>query len=237
MDEPDKIARKIDEDAAAMRSGQKPGVRRRSFKRVNNVLNTVMRDLGLDRRLREHTLMNLWAPLVGEPFASRSRPLFIDAESKLVVAVADASTGQELSLLKQEILRKVAAAGRGVGVVVQGLRFDLKRYHNVAETDPERLPGRVLPKPTEERLASTVLTEEDLSELAKLKDGLGCQRQTGLAVSPERITAVFERELKLKRWMREAGYPLCASCKDVCLAVYGAERLCVTCRFSGRSEL
>src|SRR5215468_10772901 len=79
----------------------------RSLKRVDAVLEQLVRKLGLDRRLREQTLMNLWPHLLGEPWARKFRCLFIDSENNLVVALADAATGQELSLMKPAILAKL----------------------------------------------------------------------------------------------------------------------------------
>jgi hypothetical protein len=101
-----------------------------AFTSISNVLNEVMGRLGLDRRLREQTLLNLWPVIVGDAFASKTRPLFIDNQNILVIAVQDASTAQELSFFKREITNKFKQAGVGTGVNIAGLRFDLKHYHS-----------------------------------------------------------------------------------------------------------
>ncbi len=79
---------------------------------VNQVLNKVVGKLGLDRRLKEHALMSLWPSVAGEMFATCSRPLFLDHEGNIVIAVKDASVGQELSLLKVDLAKKMRAMPR-----------------------------------------------------------------------------------------------------------------------------
>jgi len=218
----------------------KPAVdNRRSFKRVNNILNRVVAKLGLERRLREHTILKLWPVLVGDNFAARSRPLFIDSESSLVVAVADASVGQELSLLKLPLLRQLKSAGRTIGINIAGLRFDLKHFHEPAA--PETLPGScqpgTLPEPTGPDLDRLTLPESDLTEIETLRQELDVLPVTGQEqappVSAERILAVFERELRLRHWRRLNGYPLCRECANPTRVLHGDRQLCPLCYFHG----
>ncbi len=217
---------------------RKAGARARSFQQAGSLLNAISRDLGLDRRLREQALLDLWAPVVGEPLCSRSRPLFIDAESKLVVAVADAAAGQELSMRKPEILRQLAGFGRGLGVAVGGLRFDLKRYHGESGAgQPPGQPSAELPRPGAGQLEAVVLAPEELERLAALERQLEAEVVPGLQVSPQRLLAVYRRQLVLARWMREAGYPVCASCQVVAQALPGGGRLCAACFSAAGGQL
>jgi len=101
-----------------------------AFTSISNVLSEIVGQLGLDRRLKEQTVLNLWPMIVGDAFATKTRPLFIDNQNILVIAVQDASTAQELSFFKREITNKLKQAGAGTGVTIAGLRFDLKHYHN-----------------------------------------------------------------------------------------------------------
>src|SRR5580704_15570258 len=78
---------------------------RRNFAEISRVLPQVLRKLGLDQRLKEQTFMNLWPHIVGEPFGSLSRPIFIDNERNIVVAVNGASTGQEMTFSKVKLLK------------------------------------------------------------------------------------------------------------------------------------
>lgn len=226
---------KPDAEPEGVRRRQQLGARARNFKRVNHVLNNVMVKLGLERRLREHTLMSLWPTLVGPPWSNRSRPLFIDSESKLVVSVSDAATGQELSLLKSEILNKLRAAGRSVGVAISGLRFDLKHYHaNQAEEALSQAAAVSLPEPTAAELEAVELPELSLYELHALKSDLENAPVGPINPSPERILMVFETELRMREWMRLKGFPVCAECRHPVRTLHGKERLCAACLWGGK---
>jgi hypothetical protein len=97
---------------------------------INSILNDVAGSLNLDGRLKEHAIMDIWPTLVGEPMAARTRVRLIDKQRNLVVSVKDAATGQELSLLKPAIMNKLVSAADSAGVVLKGLRFDLKHFHS-----------------------------------------------------------------------------------------------------------
>jgi hypothetical protein len=232
---PSKSGGKAEPQPEGLRRRQQFGGKARNFKRVNYVLNNVMTKLGLERRLREHTLMSLWPTLVGPPWSNRSRPLFIDAEFKLVVSVSDAATGQELSLLKSDILTKVKAAGRAVGVTITGLRFDLKHYYgSQAEELLSQAVSPSLPEPTAAELASIELSEHNLAELAVLKTDLENSTAGAANPLPARILIVFENELRRREWMRQKGFPTCAQCRHPVRTLHGRERLCPACFWGAR---
>jgi hypothetical protein len=207
---------------------------RKEFANVSDVLNKVSHNLGLDKRLHEHSLISMWPTLVGAPVARRSRPLYIDAERNYVVAVADAALAQELSLLKTKILSRLIPTGRALGVTIKGMRFDLKNFHtpSVVGAD-ENFKPRV---PTDEDLDNVALSDQDLSELAKVRAELDLETQP----VGDRILHVFEKELRLRRWRFVNGFPCCGLCgnpverlhqlKDPAKPVYA----CATCYF-GRS--
>ncbi len=187
----------------------------RSFAAVNQVLNRVMSGLNLERRLREHTLMAMWPNLIGEPFATLSRPLYIDADGNVVISVADASVGQELSLMKFQIVGQLKQAARAVGLDIKGLRLDLKHYH--CASDIVQLTSEIpaLPSASDADLENVTLSPADLRELENLHRQLWGEKANESADSGElrwRILKVFERELRLRRWQLNAGYPVCPGC-------------------------
>ncbi|HEY9677925.1 MAG TPA: DUF721 domain-containing protein [Drouetiella sp.] len=150
---------------------------KRALDSIDNVLGKLVSSMGLDRRLKEHALLSLWPMMIGDTFASRSRPLFIDFEGNLVIATRDASVAQELSLLKPEIIKKMRFAAQSMGLKVNGVRFDLKHFHGgtppVSDGDrfeKHKQPTRLEPSPAE--LAELTLSEADLEELAALKASL-----------------------------------------------------------------
>ena len=92
--------------------------------------------------------------LVSQFFSERSRALFIDNEGALVVAVKDASSGQELTLLKPQLLPKLKSLAANLNLTIKDLRFELKHFHQNA-TNPIFSPQRnnpELPEPSEDEL-------------------------------------------------------------------------------------
>ena len=182
-----------------------------TFSAVNNVLNRVMSNLGLDRRLREHTFMSLWSTFVTSGIADRSRPIYIDADRNFVVAVADASTGQELSMMKGKILQTLGPAARSLGIEVRGLRIDLKHYHSgLAPNAIELDLVKPWPKATEADLAETELTTADQAQLSMLRADLENSEQSPAIKA--RLLRMFEREMRMKNWQLANGFPTCQKC-------------------------
>ncbi len=160
---------------------------RRSLSSIDSVLSKLVSTMGLDRRLKEHALLNLWPIMIGSLFSEKSRPLFIDHEGNLVIAVKDASVAQELSLLKPEIIKKMRIAAHSMGLTINGMRFDLKHFYGgtPALSEGERFPLHKQPRqaePTPEELADVSLSESDLQELAALKAELPLDNASSIEI-------------------------------------------------------
>lgn len=206
---------------------------------INSVLNKVVSNLGLDRRLREHTFMSLWPTFVNSAIAERSRPLFIDADRNLVITVANAAVGQELSMLKGRLSGKITAAARALSIEVRGLRLDLKHYHQ-RSTMAEIPEAPALPKPSEADLAAVQLGASEIWQISALAEDLSvdgsCDEPTR-----QRILRLFERELRLRRWRQSHSFPVCPQCDnpverlhDPGLTTGGrrqGEAVCITCLY------
>jgi Dna[CI] antecedent, DciA len=157
---------------------------RRSISSIDSVLSKLVTTLGLDKRLKEHALLNLWPMMIGPVFSDKSRPLFIDHESNLVIAVKDASVAQELSLMKSEIIKKMRVAAHSLGLKINGMRFDLKHYYGGTPSlsDGERFQVHKQtrrPEPTPEELDEINLSDSDMQELAALKAELPSGTSSG----------------------------------------------------------
>ncbi|MBS2004200.1 MAG: DUF721 domain-containing protein [Candidatus Obscuribacterales bacterium] len=160
---------------------------KRSLDSIDSVLSKLVNSLGLDRRLKEHALLSLWPLMIGEVFADKSRPLFLDYEGNLVIAVKDASVAQELSLLKPAILSKMRMAAKSMNLKVNGMRFDLKHYYGGTPpvADGDRFQAHKQPRrsePTPQELAEITLSESDLQELAELQKDLPPQSSEDLDI-------------------------------------------------------
>jgi hypothetical protein len=211
---------------------------RRNFAEISGVIPQVLRKLGLDQRLKEQTFMNLWPHIVGEPFGSLSRPIFIDNERNIVVAVRDASTGQEMTFSKVKLIKSIRQAARGVGIEITGMRFDLKRFsEGPLDPLPDILPDPAmgLPEPRLEDLAEIKITEEQYKEIEALGVSfLQAQPEAAPAIV-SRVQALFEKEIRLRSWREGKGYPRCTNCGDVTARLHGTTLICAQCFAAGMS--
>lgn len=215
-------------------TGDNFGRRNKNFTQLSSVLPKIVRALGIDKRLKEHTFINLWPHIVPEPFASRSRPIFIDFERNLVVAVQDAVVGQEFGFARQKILALVRRAAFALGIEIRGLRFDMKRFYEgtLAETTVEE-GFEKLPLPSEEDLASIELSDEEKARLEDLDLQVGNSEE--LERLSTRMRALYEKEMRLRRFREANGYPRCNYCQEVSTRLHGTDLICANCFASGMS--
>lgn len=236
-------------------TGKEPPHRQKKskFTNVSNVLNTLVTKLGLDRRLRERALMNLWPIVAGDTFALNTRPLFIDYENNLVVSVRDASTAQELSFHKRQIANKLKAAGRGTGITIEGIRFDLKHFHQAGDrndeatafpTGSEASHPRESPSlsfssnsPDAQTLSGVELKTSEINEIDALKSEIERNSRVFLDRASEeeigalsqRIARMAERDLRLKKWRELNGFPLCQNCGTPANRLHTQAGICLYC--------
>ncbi len=211
---------------------RKPERRKRSQSEmglVDKVLPDVMQNLGLEKRLREHALMQVWETLLPRALAERSRPLFIDHQQNLVVAVSDASVAQELSLMKGKLIQSLAATARSLGLELRALRLDMKNFHR-AQDEPEPPVELRLPQPSDRDLLEFELGEHDKQLIVELSKKLS-EDPLNSGHFDEKALRAFETQLKLLEWRRRNGYPCCQRCSNPVLRLHliGAYKLCFNC--------
>lgn len=209
-----------------------------SLTNVSVLLDRLVGKLDLDRRLKEHALMSMWPTIAGDAFQQSSHPVFIDSEANLVIAVKDSSTGQELSLIKPQLLAKLRVISNSVGVKLHGLRFDLKLFWTTrgpktqlaSELDASLKKPEVYRKPTAQELQQIAFGVEDEDKIAQLRANLN-EQPTLEAGTIERIVAGFAQELKFNKWQEQQGFPTCAFCRQPTQIQHGKESLCCDCYF------
>lgn len=78
-------------------------------------MSSALKGLNLDLRMREGKAMVLWSDIVGEVTANRTRPLYVN-RGTLVVLVASSAWANELNLLKPKLI-KAFSERCGPGVI------------------------------------------------------------------------------------------------------------------------
>ena len=213
---------------------------RKGLSRLDKILPKVLRKSGLERRLREHAIFGLWPSVVGEKLAGRSRPLFVDSQSNLVVTVSDSAVGQEISLARTQLLKALTPLSRAAGIQIAGLRVDLKHYHQKEEVIPQEEQVS-LPDPNEAELSAIELGPEQQALFAHLKNELE-QADAGAGVDREpinkRVLMMYQKQLRLGIWRKAHGFPICTACGFAVSRLHedGADKLCFNCNFAASEK-
>lgn len=220
----------------AMAQSKKFVRKNKNFTNLSSVLSKVVNKYGIDKRLREHTFMNMWPHVVGEPWTSLSKPIFFDYERNLVVAVRDSSVAQELSLRKSDILANLRKMARSVGIQIKGVRFDIKSYAQIKELDRQLEmqnandgldSDKRLPEPSSAELNEIELTLEEKEDLANFKISLAEGNADSKVTT--RIFEIYERDLRRKAWLVNRKAEYCMKCGLPEIRLHGDSRLCGPC--------
>jgi len=199
-----------------------------NMNQVEMVLPAVLSKLGLDRKMKEHALMQVWESLLPQAMARRSRPIFMDHQYNLVIAVKDASTAQELSLIKTKLLQSIAPTARSLGVELRGVRIDMKNFH---QADEPNLVEEIVPphQPTDEELKMLTLSENDKRLIAELAANFAhAGRKDEISF---RVGHIYEMQLRLAEWRRQNGYPICQLCHNPVTRLFARDghKVCFNC--------
>lgn len=133
---------------------------KKDFSTLPDILGAAMPS-GVARRMPPAGLARVWRQVVGEAIARHSRPICLDRDGSLVVAVQGSIWRQELSLSGPQILEKLGQAGFDFA----GLKFIAARTPQSAPPPPQ-LPQ--LSQAEEERILSLVEKVKD----SKLRQAL-----------------------------------------------------------------
>lgn len=195
---------------------------------VDKVLPEVLSRLGLDRRLKEHSLMQMWLSIAPKPIAERSRPLYLDSQHNLVVTVSDAAVAQEISLMKNQLIPHLARVAKTLALPFAGIRIDLKHYHQPKALE-EAAPETPLPLPSEKDLYELQLTSYDNGLIQDLSNKLA-EEKTPPEIAAK-VQKTFEHQLRLSQWRKLNGYPICRTCGNPAFRLHekGGHKLCFNC--------
>lgn len=90
---------------------------------MGDLLPSVLRRLGLERRFNEQSVLALWPTVVGEELAARTKATRID-RGVLFVQVDHGAWLQELHFVEKELIGKLHE--RAPGVAIKKIRFSTK---------------------------------------------------------------------------------------------------------------
>lgn len=83
--------------------------RMRSTKNIENLVDVLFKQHGIEQTKPERVLMQHWREILGGRFAHRCSPVKITAQGVLLIATSNASLRNEILFQKASILKKIQA--------------------------------------------------------------------------------------------------------------------------------
>ncbi|HAK59641.1 MAG TPA: DUF721 domain-containing protein [Nitrospiraceae bacterium] len=113
----------------------------RKIEKISIPLGTVLSKRGLGGRLKEYRIFGQWEKIVGTVIALHAQPLSVRGKT-LSVVVDSSAWMQQLTMLKPEIIRKVA---RGLGhAAIERITLKIGPVDVSSARAPERTPPATL---------------------------------------------------------------------------------------------
>jgi hypothetical protein len=107
---------------------------------VGDVLDNVFKDININAGMKKSTFYKFWSKIVGKKFESVSKPADI-RNGVLVVACANSHVTSELTLFKQDIIKKAETYAKPLGIEISDINFS----HKIWKEEETREPDAVMP--------------------------------------------------------------------------------------------
>jgi len=73
---------------------------------IGSVMDSVIQDMGMGKRLKKSNIFNHWEDIAGREIAKRARPRKL-ANMTLYISVTSSTWANELSLMSEELVKKI----------------------------------------------------------------------------------------------------------------------------------
>lgn len=109
------------------------------FNSLGSVMNSVLQAPNLRQGLKKSTVFKFWGKVVGKKFEKYSKIESLNRDNVLVVACANASVSSELTMFKNDILKKFNSYANPLGIEAVDINFSHKIW-KVEKAVPQDLP-------------------------------------------------------------------------------------------------
>ena len=96
------------------------------FNSLGSVMNSVLQAPNLRQGMKKSTAFKFWGKVVGKKFEKYSKIESLNNDNVLVVACANASVSSELTMFKNDILKKFNFYANPLGIEVLDIKFSHK---------------------------------------------------------------------------------------------------------------
>lgn len=203
---------------------------------IKAITDRLAKQLGIERGLKEITLVSLWPDIVGPRFKDKSKAVSVMKKSgydTILVAVSSSIISQELFMFKKDIVAKISKTARSLGFNVTDIFFSVKLWEEVKnkqiKPDKQEESAHYFVKtPTDEEIKH-VIVPEDVVNL--IKESIQDQKFSTIEMK-ERMLSTIIKDIKIQIWRKNNGFPCCKNC-GIPVNYYNPdqETLCPSCKY------
>lgn len=206
------------------------------FKNLNNILDIVKNELGLDKGLKQQEFVKLWPKIVGPKFQNSSKVAYLYSKlgvDVLTVAVSSPAVAQELSFHKNDIIKKIKLVAKDFNYNIKDIFFDSKLWDKDKKINKQKIEDentnfyKIEKIFTEEELNRIELSED---KIESIRNSLNKQKFYSEELKEKMFNTII-KDLKKQEWQKNNGFPVCFEC-GIIINYYSVDKknLCPTCK-------
>lgn len=181
---------------------------------LESLIPKVSQKMGIESRLRELMIMNYWSEIAKGDIGKESKPNSLRHTPKglvLFVGAKSSMVAQELSIIKLALLDKINVLASQIGFKISDIVISAKYWIDDAKEDADK--SEKINTIKELDIKETI--DIDSIELSESQKDQIEEALTKLDFDEEiknRMKKLLERDVKIKRFKEERGFPVCKNC-------------------------
>lgn len=112
-------------------------IRYSEFSSLDSVMSSVLMNPKLRQGMKKSSVFKFWPKVVGKKFEKYSRAEALNSNNILTVACANAAVSSELTMFKDEILKKINQYSRPLGIEIEDINFSHKIWKKPVVEDAQ----------------------------------------------------------------------------------------------------
>lgn|GEM_PF-805995 len=209
-----------------------------NFIKINSILDGMAKTLGIERGIKEITLLNFWSEVVGQKFKNNSKAVSVinkGGYDALLIAVSSSAVSQELFLGKRNILSKLSPIAFSLGFKIKDIVINTKIWNEINSQNKKQEDETVhhfIKNPTDEELKDIIVPENIINNI---KESINTQNFSTSELK-DRMLGTVIRDIKVQIWLKNNGFPSCSRC-GIAINYYfqDKESLCPICKLLVKS--
>ncbi|MCK7521090.1 MAG: DUF721 domain-containing protein [Ignavibacteriales bacterium] len=183
---------------------------------MNFIIERLNKSLGVEKKLNEIALLNMWPEIVGNMFKNKSKALSVMKKGGydvILVSVANSVVSQELYLHKRDIVNKLFKTGKSLNLDIRDVIFTPKFWNEDKKpTETAKKTGKVIhhfiKTPIEADLKDIEISEDVIKSINESLD----KQEFLTAEQRKNVEKTIINDIKTQIWKKNNGFPICAKC-------------------------